>query len=212
MAENSAVAGQAAEGTDSFAQAHARLLHDSAIQFDLPRYAPPRVPDWLRELLEALGTAGPALRWLVTGALIAGVIVIAYLMATALTRFYQARQRSGHGRPTEEEWRPEAGPARALLAEADALAASGRFAEAARHLLWRSLEDIDARRPDLLKPALTSRDIAQAEALPTEARTAFTVIARAVEAGLFARRGLDSAVWRECREAYERFAFPRAWA
>src|SRR3546814_10172873 len=46
----------------------------------------------------------------------------------------------------------EAGAARALLAEADALAAEGRFAEAAHLLLYRSVEDIEGRRPGLVKP------------------------------------------------------------
>jgi len=210
MAGNSAAAGKAVQEADAFAQAHARLVQDSAIQFDLPRYRPPRMPDWLQGLFDMFAAMGPLLHWIFVLALIIAAVALAYAVGVAAARYY--RQRSAGADTVEDSWRPEEGPARALLAEADALAASGRFAEAARLLLWRSLEDIEARRPNLLKPALTSRDISRAEGLPANARSAFVVIARAVEAGLFARREVDSASWRECRAAYESFAFSGAWA
>ena len=49
----------------------------------------------------------------------------------------------------------EAGAARARLADADALAAAGRFAEAVHLLLYRSVDDISDRRPGLVRPAMT---------------------------------------------------------
>ena len=78
--------------------------------------------------------------------------------------------------------------------------------------LFRSLEDIEDRLPDFLKPALTSRDIAAAPALPSPARSAFSAIAGIVERGLFAERPVDESGWTEARQAYERFAFGESWA
>jgi hypothetical protein len=63
-----------------------------------------------------------------------------------------------------------------------------------------------------VRPALTSRDIAALPALPQAAKTAFTAIAAAVEASFFGARPLDALAFAECRRAYERFAFPEAWA
>ena len=98
-----------------------------------------------------------------------------------------------------------------LLGEADALAAAGRYAEAAHLLLHRSIEDVDARRPDLIRKSLTSRDIAALPAIPDRPRGAFARIAMLVERSLFARRPLAEPDWRTCRTAYEQFAFAEAW-
>ncbi len=106
----------------------------------------------------------------------------------------------------------EAGAARALLAEADALAAEGRFAEAVHLLLYRSVEDIEGRRPGLVKPAMTSRDLADAHDLPSVARGAFGRIARAVEISLFGGRSIDAGAWEQCRAAYAELTVPKNWA
>ena len=102
--------------------------------------------------------------------------------------------------------------ARALLAEADALAAEGRFAEAVHLLLYRSVEDISARRPGLVRPAMTSRELAAAADLPTVARHAFSRIARAVEISLFGGRSIDAGAWEQCRSAYAELTVPKNWA
>ena len=111
----------------------------------------------------------------------------------------------------DESWRPEEAPARQLLSEADALAARGLFSEAAHLLLFRSIEDIDQRRPELVRPALTSRDIAALPAIPDRPRGAFARIAAMVERSLFARRPLGADDWHDCRAAYEDFAFAEGW-
>ena len=74
-----------------------------------------------------------------------------------------------------------------MLGEADALAAEGLYSEAARLLLYRSIEDIDDKRPDLVRPALTSRDIGALSDIPGRPRSAFARIAMMVERSLFAR-------------------------
>ena len=95
---------------------------------------------------------------------------------------------------------------------ADALAAEGRFAEAVHLLLYRSVDDIAARRPGLVKPAITSRDLAASRDLPGTPRTAFARIARAVEISLFGGQPVDAGVWGECRAAYAELTVPKAWA
>jgi hypothetical protein len=112
----------------------------------------------------------------------------------------------------EGDWRPDEGAARQLLAEAEALAAAGRYAEAARLLLHRSVEDIGRRLPDFLKPSLTARDIARSAELPGAARPAFAAIARVVEVSAFGSRAVSAEAWHQCREAYGRFALPASWA
>ncbi len=110
------------------------------------------------------------------------------------------------------DWRPDEAKARALLEDADRLAAQGAYDEAAHLILYRSIDDIEGRRPRLVRPALTSRDIAALEAVPGAARAAFSRITQAVEASFFGGRSLDRDGFAECRRAYEAFAFPEAWA
>jgi hypothetical protein len=110
------------------------------------------------------------------------------------------------------DWRPTEAAARALLEDADKLAAAGRYAEAARLLLHRSIEDIEGRRPKLVRPAFTAREIAELDDLPAAARATFSFIAGIVERSLFGGRDVDAAGFAECRQAYESFAFPGAWA
>ena len=125
------------------------------------------------------------------------------------------RGRAARGQaatPAASAWRPEAGRARLLLDEADRLAAQGKFAEAAHHLLLHSIQDLEDHRPRTIKPALTSRDIAAMDLLPPKARQAFDGIARVVERSLFGGRAVDADDFAECRRAYESFAFGGAWS
>jgi hypothetical protein len=200
---------------EAFAEAHRRLLADDSIQFDLPFVEPapmrePSGPGWLERLFSFVSSDHPVLN-----ALLWAVIALAALMVIYLV----ARHLSGAGWPwqgaeAEEtpDWRPDEAPARALLSEAEALAAQGRFGDAVHLLLFRSIEDIESRRPDLVKPALTSRDIAALPAIPDRPRGAFARIAMTVERSLFARRPLQESDWRDCRSAYEEFAFAGTWA
>jgi hypothetical protein len=104
------------------------------------------------------------------------------------------------------EWTPDTDTALALLEDADALAATGKYDEAARLLLHRSVGEIAASRPDWLAPSSTSREIGANPKLPWRARQAFTVIAREVERSLFALTGLVREDWERARAAYAEFA------
>jgi len=99
-----------------------------------------------------------------------------------------------------------------LLTELDRLAAEGRYGEAAHLILFRSIEDIDGRWPNLVRPALTSRDIAAHRGLPERARQTFGDIARVVEHAVFGGRALSAEDFARCRRAYETLALPSAAA
>ena len=100
----------------------------------------------------------------------------------------------------------------ALLEEADRLAAQERFEEAAHVLLFRTIADVETRRPRAIRPALTSRDIAGLDQIPTRARAALALIVERVEHGFFGGRPVGAAEFATCRGAYLTFADPQNWA
>jgi hypothetical protein len=198
------------EGIDA---AYDQVRSDGSIQFN-PEFAKPPDPPpgwwqdfarWLGELLEpvvrALAAAWPWLSKLLLVALILGVMVLLWVILAPYIADWRER-RAG----AQPDWKPDQAQARALLEEADRLAAEDRFDEAAHLLLYRSIEDIAARRPDLLRPSTTTREIGAFDALSQRARQAFGVIAGHVEASFFARRPLDRSAWDSSREAYRAFA------
>jgi len=189
----------------ALAEAHRQLLADPTIQFELPPFNPPQPPQWVGGMMPLV----QVLFWIAVGAII---LFVLYLIVSRLTgiRFGRRRKRE-EAAAADESWRPEAAEARELLSEADALAAQGQYAEAAHLILFRSIEDIDDKRPDLVRPALTSRDICALEAIPPRPRSAFARIAATVERSLFAGRPLVSGDWSDCRAAYEEFAFAEGW-
>jgi hypothetical protein len=215
-----------------FAAAHDALRRDGSIQFDL-RAAdrPPRPPAWIHEMGEwiawALRPIGRALAWLfgwlpdapyargffwIVIALAAVAILWLIVDRVRHGRWWRYRRRAVAAAEDEEDsWTPEAAPVRSWLREADALAADGRYAEAVHHLLLRSIDDIGRRRPRLVRPALTSRDIARADAIPLAARTIFADIAALVERSLFGGRPVAAGDWTQARMRYADFALAEAW-
>ncbi|GAA0653665.1 hypothetical protein GCM10009424_34070 [Sphingomonas ursincola] len=198
---------------EGFDAAYEQVRGDGGIQFT-PKFAKPvdPPPDWLTQfqkwLAEILGPVArfldaiwPWLEKLLLVALLAGVLVLLWVILAP----YIADWRERQGEPGEQ-WVPDREKARALLEEADRLAAEGRFDEAAHLLLYRSIEDIAEKRPDLLRPSTTTREIGAFDALSQRARQAFGVIAGHVEASFFARRPLDRSAWDSSREAYRSFA------
>jgi hypothetical protein len=193
---------------DALARAHAGLLRQSDLQFDFAAFKPPLPPDWLKPLIELLQALAPVFKWVFWIGLALGVGAILLFVGRELlaTRFPSLRRKPKV--LIEPEWRPAVACARTLLEDADRLAAAGRFGEAVRLILFRSIEDIDARWPGQVRPALTSRDIAALEILPGAARGAFSGIAQVVEHSLFGGEPVDSAQFAACRGAYEAFALP----
>lgn len=186
---------------------------DGDIQF-APSFAKPPDPPpqwwddftrWLSEVLgplaQMLSDVWPVLSKLLLVALVIGVGALLWVILAPYIADWRERRAVA-----ARDWAPDQARARALLEEADALAAAGRFDEAAHLLLYRSIEDIAARRPELLRPSTTAREIGAFEALSASARSAFGVIAGHVEASFFARRPLDRSAWDSSREAYRAFA------
>jgi hypothetical protein len=224
---------QTAGGAERFDQAWHALKADPSVQSNLTLPPPdPKPPEWLRDLLNWLGKGlepiGRFFRWLfsfVPDAAWAQILLWSVIGLGAAVLLWVLYNRLKHGKWTlrpqrsailadadlEEGWVPEEAGARSWLEEADALARQGRFADAIHHLLFRSVEDIARRRPALVRPALTSRELAAAEGIPSKARDLFSRIARLVERSLFGGRPVTETDWVTAREAYSDFALASAW-
>jgi hypothetical protein len=206
-------ADQAAAPTGAgFDAAHQTLAADRALQFTMKGIEPPPPPpNWLRPLLELLDALGPVFMIIFWAGLAAIVLAILWFIAREVIRI-RLPAKTDKLVLEDDGWRPAPAAALALLSDADALAAQGRFDEAVHLLLLRSINDIDGRLPNTVRPALTARDIGGLNRLPAAARPAFVRIARVVESSLFGGRSVDRAAYADCRQAYEAFAFPQAWA
>lgn len=196
--------------------AYAETMADAGIQTALPQpepVAPP--PEWLTSLFDTIARffewSGPALKYLLWALAAALLLFLAYRLVPAFAAWVDSRR--GRVKPDDEAptGLAEATAARARLADADALASEGRFAEAVHLLLARSVDDIAEQRPGLVQPALTARDLGAARELPVAARGAFARIARAVEISLFGGRQIDRQIWDDCRAAYAELTVPANW-
>jgi len=203
----------------TFEDAHRRLLEDRSLQFDLDAATPqpPRPPvdrpDWMTAFGDFMNALGPIMQFVFWGGLALIVALVLFFIVRELARLrLERRPKADQPKVSEPDWRPEESAARTLLADADRLAAEGRFAEAVRLLLIRSIQDIDSRRPHTVKRAFTAREIASLQALPPSARPAFRLIAEAVERSLFGGRDVDRDTFVQCRQAYEAFALPAGWS
>lgn len=202
-------AGEAASAEQKLAAAHGALLKTRGLQFDFggaPKEAPSELPPWLVELLRVITPALPYVFW--AGVIVGGALILFYLARELLPESWFRRRRAA---PTATDWRPAPEQARALLQDADSLAAAGRFEEAIHLLLFRSIDDLSTRRPGAVRPALTSRDIAGLEALPASARAAFGRLAEAVERTFFGGRAAGADAFSAARADYEAFAFAEGW-
>lgn len=201
------------DGGGGFEAAHAAVAGDPSLQFEVAAIPPPpTMPDWLAALFNFIGELGPLLRVVFWIGIAAIVLAILWFIGREMLRIRFPERHKPSAPSGEGDWRPAPGAALALLSDADALAEQGRYDEAVHLILLRSIGDIDGRLPNTVRPALTARDIAGLQRLPATARPAFSLIARAVEASLFGGRAVDRAAFTECRQAYEAFAFPGAWA
>ncbi|MCL6251399.1 hypothetical protein M3P36_10155 [Altererythrobacter sp. KTW20L] len=206
-------AGARPEDNSEFARDWDAMRAEGDVQFapvEIP-VAPPSEPGWLSHLFEWLASAldpvarfvgpnWPVIKWVLLALVVA-------LVAFAIWRIVEPLVLAPRSRPIEEAgFVPDQARALELLDEADRLAAEGRYDEATRLLLRRSVGQIADARPDLIDPSSTAREISALPALPEVARKAFATIAERVERSLFALRSLSADDWHAARAAYAEFA------
>lgn len=208
--QNSALGTSAGTQSDALAAAHADMLSDRDLQFEMETLAPPEMPAWLEPLFQLLQAIAPLMVYVFWAGVAVVVLLLLYFIGSEIVRRLPDRAKQTAETQPKPEYRPAAAHARALLEEADRLAKEGRYSEAARVLLHRSIEDLERAFTLAIGPGLTSREIARLEPLSVEGRNVFTRIARAVETSLFGERPLTADDFLRCREAYASFALAKA--
>lgn len=198
----------------TFEERHQQLVKRTDLQFEFTpqpelKMRPRAQRNWLDDLFAGLQPFFEAVFW---GALaLGGLALLAFVIREVSVARRDAAPKAKDTDLQTSDFRPEAGKARALLAEADRLAAEGRYDEAVRTLLHRSIEDIEERVPNSIRKAQTSREIARMAQLPEPVREAFAPITRAVEDSWFGGRPINAARYQTCRKAYADFALAEAW-
>lgn len=170
----------------------------------IPRKPPSRFGKWIGRILEAIFSfLAPFLEiafWLGVGALAIGAL---YLIGRAV---YETRYALPTKKDKEVEeiplYQPAEAQARILLDEVDKLAAEGRYGEAVHTLLFRSIQDIDRNRPNVVRRSLTAREIGSLSVLTVEARKAFSTIAGVSELTHFGGVRVNKAGFETARAAY----------
>ncbi len=168
-----------------------------------------KVGDAIAGFFHAVGDVfapiAPALPYLLYGL---AILIVVLLLSPVVrlfisTRFERLFQR--HHLVADAPWRPSRAAVAALLSEIDALAERGEYDEAVHLLLVRSVADINAFRPDLVRPHYSARDILIHPLLPEAARPAFRAIVQWVEKSYFAGLRVGQAGFDACRAAYMDF-------
>lgn len=203
--------GSGADGSadQSLSAAHDAILAEARYQFTPTEPVPPSPPgfwerfwssDGVAAVLKLLGKLLEVLFWVGLVALAALIVWFAGRAAYDAIRRWRAKDKA---EAEPEPYRPAARTARTLLDDAGKLAAQGRYGEAVRLILRRSIEDIERQHPGQVRDAMTSREIGVLSVLSAEARPAFARIAALVERAAFAGRDLVAAEYEEARGIYE---------
>lgn len=207
----SAISAEAASNGQSLAAAHRELLTNSALQFHFAEVKPPPpTPAWLKALGEFLQAIGPFMSyvfWIGVAVMAAGVV---YFIVREIFRRLPGTAGATSATTTAApivEFRPTKARAQALLEEADRLAREGRYDEAVRVLLHRSINDIEDAFPALVAPSFTAREIGGLDQLSARGRDVFARIARSVEKSLFGGRPVEASEFADCRRVYADFVF-----
>jgi hypothetical protein len=206
---------------DALDRAHADYLNRRDMQLERPEWEaepidpPDPPPQWLKWLGDLLGNLSPLFQFVFYAVIAAVVLGFLYFVFGEAIRVRFGKRGEGkvdEGDDILIDVRPDAGMARGLLEEADALARAGKFAEAVHLLLFRSIEDIQTRLEGGVPKSLTAREIGGLQHLPERAKSGLGPIIRIVERSFFGGRPVDSEGWQEARASYEDFAFGEGWA
>lgn len=157
---------------------------------------------WLQKALSFTEGMAPALRAVLYILCAAAVVLILFAVLKGL----MAWLRRGEDTPIDDEDMDYDGPVRTrrfdsvgTLSDADALAAQGRFAEAVRVLLFRSLEFLRTGIGDAVFPFLTSREILLVSGLDSAERDALRRIVATEEIAHFGEASLNADAYQTCR-------------
>jgi soluble cytochrome b562 len=141
-------------------------------------------------------------------------LALAFIIFSIASEIIRARKNYAPRDKTEDMpdipvYQPNEEMARVLIDDADKLAAEGKFEEAVHLLLFRSIQDIAAKRPHYVKRSLTSREISNLPILTQKARAGFSTIGLLVENSFFGGRKLGADDYATSKTAYESFAFEK---
>lgn len=210
------VVGTVTSAESGLERAHAAMLAEGRIQTSLPAHSPPETPAWLRWLADAMAPLVPyfpTIFWTLAGL---GAAFTLLMIADAiwpgrigLMRWLRRRRADAPAASALPP--PDAERARALIAEADALAGAGHFGEATRLVLGRSIAEMNGRLPGSVRPDRTGRELAASALLPPAPASQLQRMVAIVERNLFAAQPLGAADWQACRGAYIAFVQPEAW-
>ncbi len=197
-----------------FNEAFRAIKRNQLYQFDLPPTEPiPDTPRWVKALAEVINALSPLFKVIFYLGIAVIIIFTAYFIITEVLkiRFNREDNHEDILNPMVPLYAPDEVEARILLEDIDKLAAEGRYSEAIHTLLFRSIQDVDKKRPGCIRSSLTSREISQLDILTPKTRETFSLIGQIVEAGFFAGCQLNQADFDNCRAAYQNFTAPQAW-
>lgn len=206
---------------DALDLAHENYVKRSDLQLKRPEWeAPPPEPRkppsrWQVAITQFLNALSPLFQFLFYALVVAVLGGIAYFIFGEAIRARFGWSKKGKVAADDDiliDLRPDAAKARSLLEEADKLARAGKFAEAVHLLLFRSIEDIQARLEGGVPSSLTAREIGNLQRLPERARRGLGPIITLVERSFFGGSEVDAEGWRQARSSYQDFAFGEGWS
>ncbi len=189
------------------------IIADGPYQTELdlakPREAQKRNWDWswLRDLFSFSDSMAPAVRAILYILCIAGICLILFAVFRGLSGRF--RQNAGIAEEIDEASvtiRTRRFDGVGTLSDADALAEAGRYAEAVRVLMFRSLEFLRSGIGDALFPYLTSREILLISGLDAAERDALRRIVATEEVSHFGEARLNAEAYQICRRDFMVFS------
>ncbi|PHR55310.1 MAG: hypothetical protein COA43_15555 [Robiginitomaculum sp.] len=165
-------------------------------------------PEWLMTLIKFLSSI---LVYIFYGVIAIAVCGLLYFILREIIRAHRNKRPSKKGEAKLDIplYQPDAKTARIVLDDADRLAKEGRYAEAVHTLLFRSIQDIEDKRPHHVKKSLTSREISELPILSQKAKHGFSMIGQLVETSFFGGTVLTLNDYENSKTAYKDFAFEK---
>lgn len=200
-------AGFAQVGDEAVREARDAVLADSRYQTErpqpqeLPETDPFTIPPWLAEVLY----------WALLAGIAALVLFFLGNLALDLVRnrgAFKPNREPAAAPPRPVETPPMEGRRadRGTLAEADRLAAEGRFSEAIHHLLLAALARLHHELGPRIAPALTGPEVLRLPVLPPAAVEPLTRLVQLSEINHFGGRSAAEPDYRRCRDDFLRFS------